>query len=223
MPTAPTMPRVSTGLMLTVLLHLALLYALLRSSPTPMVTVPRRAQPPIQWLRLLPLPRLAPPSITSSSHAPNKPNKPTTSPSAAAPTATPSATTHSEPITVPQNAIPAEPPTPDLTAPVPPAQRSMADILQQARHDLAGIDRELRKEHPERGISPPPDSKQAKLERGFEAAHAAVLPKWYEAATMEEITGADNRTRIYRVKSALGMFCIWIDQEGHKKYTTCPQ
>lgn len=229
LPMTLTMPRGSTGLMLTVLLHLALLYALLRPTAVPPAVKPRRVQAPIQWLRLLPLPRTASlPATPSTSHASAKPKA-----SAAAPSMT-----RSESISVltkqaankPPNDVAKEaasetakePPTPDLTMPAA-APRSVGDILQQAKRDLAGIDRELRKEHPDRGVALRPDSIQAKLERGFEAAHAAVLPKWYEAATMEEITGADNRTRIYRVKTALGMFCIAIADDGKKNYTTCPQ
>src|SRR5471032_1250833 len=179
MPIAPTMPRVSTGLMMTVSLHLAVLYALLRTTATPPTAAPHRAQPPIQWLRLLPPPRLASPPksatspispISTTSHAQNKPSA---SPSSAAPAAAPLTSTRSEPITAEPTAPADEPPTPDLTTSTAPAPRSAADILQQARRDLAGIDRELRREHPERGIAAPPDSKQRRLERGFEAAHAA--------------------------------------------------
>lgn len=219
---APTMPRVSTGLLLTVLLHLILLYALLQARTRPMAAAPHRAQPPIQWLRLPPLPRVAPP-VTRGLRRPHLPSQPTASRNAPMTSAAPSVTPRREAIAVQPNAPGNEPPTPDLTTPNADAPRSVADIMQQARRDLAGIDRELRKQHPERGSVAPPDSKQARLARGFEAAHAAVLPKWYEGATMEEITGGDDRKRVYRVKSALGMFCITLDQDGKKNYTNCPQ
>jgi hypothetical protein len=98
------------------------------------------------------------------------------------------------------------------------------DILQQARRDVGKIDRELRVTYPERAPIPGPDSKQMRLERGINAAHNAVPPKWYEGARIVELSTPDgeNKTRTYKIVTALLTYCINIRPDGKKSYTSCP-
>ncbi|MFA9217835.1 MAG: hypothetical protein ACEQSK_12125, partial [Sphingomonadaceae bacterium] len=98
-----------------------------------------------------------------------------------------------------------------------------ADSVTQARRDVGKIDQELRKTFPERGLAPVPDSTQAKLERGFNAAHDAVPPKWYEGARITEISTPNSRTRTYRITTAVLTYCIVVTEEGRKNYINCPR
>ena len=98
-------------------------------------------------------------------------------------------------------------------------------MLAQARRDAGKIDRELRKTFPIAEALPPPDSKQARLQRGFDAAHEAVPPKWYQGARMVELStpGGENKTRVYKIITALLTYCINISPDGRKTYTSCPR
>lgn len=223
-------PRRWVGLLLTLLLHLALLYSLLLGKPAPQRQDGQAARPAIQWLLPLPPKRAA---ILPPPPAPGRPDRPDR------PAAKPAAATLLPP---PPPAIAAPAPTPAAEpAAAPPAEPvfgaappSAADIMRQPKRDLGKIDlgkidlgkleQELRKEFPLRGLpAPPPDSKQARLERGIDAAHEAVLPKWYEPARTVELSQPNSRVRIYKVSTALGAYCITIQEDGKKSYTNCPR
>lgn len=107
-----------------------------------------------------------------------------------------------------------------------PVPASASDLLQRARHDAGRIDKELRAAFPQRMPLPlpPPDSMQARLERGINAAHDAVPPKWYQGARMVELTTADGERKIrtYKIITAIGAYCININPEGRRSYTSCP-
>ena len=115
-----------------------------------------------------------------------------------------------------------------------PPMPSAADMLARARKDLAGIDKELRKDFPEARIKAPLDTSQARLEKGFELAHEMAPPKWYEQAKIKELTvPAGHGARRYRVITAFGTYCVTygnnytaaVDtmQQGIKpKMSTCP-
>ena len=98
-------------------------------------------------------------------------------------------------------------------------------MLAQAKRDAGKIDKELRKTFPIAEALAPPDSKQARLQRGFDAAHEAVPPKWYQGARMVELStpGGENKTRVYKITTALLTYCINISPDGRKTYTSCPR
>lgn len=196
--------RICLALLLTVLVHLMLLHALrLKSAPA----TKARQGPDIQWLlTVTPPPRPAPPV----SDLPRRARHPAPAPSAPV-TPAPAPATTAQPITVQ--------PEPEFIPPHPSAD----DILRQARRDVGKIDQALRKEFPERGTPAPLDSKQARLERGINAAHDAVPPKWYEGAKITEIRTSGSTTRTYRIATALGEYCINVMQDGRKSYTNCPR
>ncbi len=205
-------PRFWLGLLLTAALHVAIVWMFaqhgqLRSD------APREQRAAIQWL--LPMRKAAPSAPRPAAQAPattskprRQPPKPVAAGSAAAPASEPQAIT-----------LPADPPDP-FAAPAAPTPGA-GDIMAQARKDIGKIDRDLRKAYPERGT--PPESRQARLERAFDAAHDAVPPKWYQAAKTVEITPPNAHTRMYRVVTALITYCISISEDGRKSYTTCPK
>lgn len=209
-------------LALTVLLHAGLLYAVLQESRRTREHQPRG--PAIQWL-------LAP-SAPSAARQPARP-LPASAPvrvqvRVPVPTVPPAQRPDNAPaLSTPEPATPgtADDPFAPAAARVP-VPASASDLLQRARHDAGRIDKELRAAFPQRMPLPlpPPDSMQVRLERGINAAHDAVPPKWYQGARMVELTTADGerKTRTYKIITAIGAYCIHINPEGRRSYTSCP-
>lgn len=88
-----------------------------------------------------------------------------------------------------------------------------ADVVQQALKAVAGIDRQLRSEHRQE-FSAPPDTPHTRLAKGFAAAHAAVKPKWFEAARTELISAPNDPKRIYRITTGMGEYCLYYPDKG---------
>jgi hypothetical protein len=104
------------------------------------------------------------------------------------------------------DALPAEP--------APAASKAGALTLAQQALQVAGaIDRQLRAEHPQEFVAPS-DTAQTRLAKGFEEAHAAVKPKWFEAARIELFSAPNDPKRIYRVITATGEYCIYLPDKG---------
>ncbi|HJU99420.1 MAG TPA: hypothetical protein VJ752_02610 [Burkholderiaceae bacterium] len=206
------------GLLLTALIHLALLYAMWRQLPDRPAAPHTDGRLAIQWL--LPLaPRAAPARL-----APRLPPPPVATPRPG----TPEPARSVRPVEVapvppaqPQAITPPEPlpPEPDFG----PARPSADDIMRRARRDIAGIDQQLRKEFPSRGSEPPADGMQARLARGINAAHEAVGPKWYEGAKIVELSQPDSKTRVYKIMTAFVTYCFTQYEDGRKLYTNCPR
>jgi hypothetical protein len=204
------------GLLLTGVAHLAVLYFFLQSQR--LADPPRAPRDAIQWL--LPLPKGAAPRVAAPAPRVKTP---------------PAAPRQSSPIAEPAPAAPIAPsasePAP-APAPYDPFAQTQAappsgtdGMLAQAKLDAGRIDKELRKIFPIAEPLPPPDSKQARLQRGFDAAHEAVPPKWYQGARMVELSTPDgeNKTRTYKITTALLTYCINIYSDGRKSYTECPR
>ena len=208
------------GLLVTGLLHIAIIYAFMQRQH--MADAPRAHREEIQWL--LPMarpaikPQLQPQSKPQSKPAPQaiaKPALQTITPPKAPDT--PAAPPEPPAITLPDD--------PFAQAPAPPRPQSASDILNQAKLDVGKIDKELRATYRQRAPEPPPDSKQARLERGINAAHDAVPPKWYQGAKIVELTRPDgeDKTRVYKIITAVGAYCIHVHPDGRKSYTLCPK
>jgi len=93
----------------------------------------------------------------------------------------------------------------------------LSQLLQNVKGDIAALDREQHKNHPE-PKGPPIDSVQSKLEKAI--ASAAAPPKWYEGARTEEITSAgdvESGDRRYRIKTAFGTYCVRYPGDGSQK------
>lgn len=104
-----------------------------------------------------------------------------------------------------------------LAAPSTTAQGAPAalppDVLRQALKAAGAIDRELRTERRE-SLTLDANSVQAKLDKGFAAAHAAVKPKWYEKAQVELFSAPNDPRRIYQVTTALGTYCLFYPNKA---------
>ena len=181
------------------LLHLALFWAVTRPVPKSVEHDGR------VWLQLMPpLPQ------TRGFIAPAEP-KPEPAPpplpvfradaaiTAPAPKAVPATTPQADPL--PAEAAPAAPRAGALT------------LAEQALQAAGAVDRQLRTEHPQE-FTAPPDTPQTRLAKGFEEAHAAVKPKWFEAARIELWSAPNDPKRIYRVITATGEYCIYMPDKG---------
>ena len=103
--------------------------------------------------------------------------------------------------------LPAEPvPAAPKAAPLP--------LAQQALQAAGAIDRQLRAEHPREFVAPP-ETAHTRLAKGFAQAHAAVKPKWFEAARIELWSAPNDPKRIYRVITATGEYCIYLPDKGN--------
>ncbi|WP_317203967.1 hypothetical protein [Janthinobacterium sp.] len=207
-------PRIGIGLLIAVA-HLALLYAFLASRPVPPPEAAQAERPAIQWLLATPRARPAPaPSATLLALPPPRRKTP--------PAIAPSSVATAAPVpAAPPVQAPAEADAPPAAAP---ARPSIDEIMRIAKRDIGKIDQQLRKDFPQRSIQAPLDTPQARLERGFAAAHAAVPPTWYEAAKMEELTPLDTSgSRIYKISTALLTYCVTISPTGERRYTNCPR
>jgi hypothetical protein len=125
-------------------------------------------------------------------------------------------------------------PAPEPAAPTP-AARSVDDMLQQARRDLGKIDKDLKKEFPQRGIRAPIDTAQKRLVKGIELANELAPRKWYEPTKITEVIDPSGEgRRRYRVITAGGTYCMTYDgvgtpngrdhgtQPSTPKMTNCP-
>ena len=88
------------------------------------------------------------------------------------------------------------------------------NLAQRALQTAGAIDRQLRAEHPQEFVAPP-DTAQTRLAKGFAEAHAAVKPKWFEAARIELWSAPNDPKRIYRVITATGEYCIYLPDKGN--------
>ena len=209
-------PRRAPGLVLVFALHLALLYAFLQTRPRPELPDAPRG-PAIQWLhyapatprkpQAMPVPRPVKNSASMRRAAPISVPRPAPAPTA---TAEPAAETAAPPEV--ETALQARP--------------GAADILAQAKRDVGKIDRELRKQFPQRGEQKFEDTAFKRMQQGFAEAYAAVPPKWYEASKIEEVGANEARgSRTYKITSALGTLCVTTraGKNGETLIGMCPQ
>ena len=217
MTSLPPLHRRAPGLLLIVLLHAGLAYVIVQSRPRLATDENLPQGPAISWLRHtlpappkpLPLPSIKP----AAARVPRLPSLPILAPvSRPLPAAS-----------VAQAPAPA-PVTPEaITAPPAP---SAAEILAQAKRDVGKIDRELRKEFPQRGEQKLDDTGFKRMQQGFAEAYAAVPPKWYEASKIEEIgANAAKGSRTYKITSALGTLCVTTraGKQGETMIGMCPK
>ncbi len=78
---------------------------------------------------------------------------------------------------------------------------------------VGAIDRELRAGE-RKFVTAPPDTAQARFERGFAEARAAVKPKWFEAAQIELFSAPNDPKRIYRIVTAFGEYCLYYPDKA---------
>ena len=216
------------GLLLTLVLHIAIIYALLKSNqPTSRFLDsedPRRIQillldpqsPPVHTpdpgneaaQHRVPHTRPVGPSTESKLHPPRTPfSVPATA---------------SESIQTPAQKEPDG--TVARSTPLPAPSINLDQLLESSKRDIGKIDRELRKADPI-GNNKSPDSPQSALEKGIAGAGAAVRPKWYEAAKIEELpSGHDGAAKSggpkrYKIITGSGLtYCITDPADGSPKH-----
>lgn len=161
------------------------------------------------WIQLLQARQLATVQDPPASKASSAPANPSRSPekSATRPLDTAEPAPASPPPGVQDDALPAE------AAPAAPRAGTLT-LAEQALQAAGAIDRQLRAEHPQEFVAPP-DTPQTRLAKGFAEAHAAVKPKWHEAARIELWSAPNDPKRIYRVITATGEYCIYLPDKGN--------
>jgi len=212
MTSLPILLRRAPGLLLLVLLHAGLAYVILQSRPRLATDENLPQGPAITWLR----------------HTLPAPPKPVALPSAQAAAARlprlPLPAPISRPLPSPTVEPAPAPATPEaITLVTPP---SAADILAQAKREVGKIDRDLRKEFPQRGEQKLDDTAFKRMQQGFAEAYAAVPPKWYEASKIEEVGANEARgSRTYKITSALGTLCVTTraGKQGETMIGMCPK
>jgi hypothetical protein len=205
-----------TGLALTVLLHVAVL--LVWRAPSAPETGPDAAREAINWVNIVPR------VVTNSRPPPASRPAPVPRPRAPSPAAPPQKTEIAE-TAIPQHVLDDVAALPSPLEPVPaaPAAATADSILQQARRDVGKIDKDLRKEFPDRGLGRAPDSPEMRLARGMEAAHDAVKPKWYQPARIREISVPGKYgSKMYKVTTALGSYCVSYGSTVSQNHTGRP-
>ncbi len=204
MPTEPTtFPQRTrlSGVAATLGLHIVLVacYQLARTQSAPEDELPRVA---IQWVNIRPnLPVPAKPATRTP--LPALTIKPVTRRAVAV---APPVATQIMPTEIVPPVTPAEP------APEPAAAATGAtvyDMLQQARRDVGKIDKDLKKQYPDRFIKAPIDTPTKRLVKGIALAHELAPPKWYQPAKIQElIDPAGVGRKRYRVITSGGTYCL---------------
>jgi hypothetical protein len=221
MTSLPPLPRRAPGLLLIVLLHAGLVYVIVQSRPRLASDENLPQGPAISWLRHtlpappkplpLPLPSIKP----ATARVPRLPSLPIVAPvSRPLPIAS-----------VAQAPAPAPAPVTPEAITVTPAP-SAAEILAQAKRDVGKIDKDLRKDFPQRGEQKLDDTGFKRMQQGFAEAYAAVPPKWYEASKIEEFgANAARGSRTYKITNALGTLCVTTGagKNGETMIGNCPK
>ena len=186
------------GLTAVALLHVALLWFATRPVPN------LQTQDERVWIQLLrtapPLPKAVP---VQTMRVPAAQTSPKRLAEAAPAPAVPAA-----------QSAPAPSETPEELALLADPQAALpSDVKQQMLKIAGAIDRELRAQQ-RQGFSAPVDTPATRLAKGMAAAHAAVKPKWYEAARVELFSAPNDPKRIYRVITATGEYCLFYPDKG---------
>jgi hypothetical protein len=227
---APTTDR-RMGLLLTALVHVGLIvgWQAVRTLPAP-APADNAARTSIMWIPLsLPKPRVREPETTPTPKEAISPRP--------LPDLLPRSSRFVTPIPAPAADTTSAPTTPAVSADVPSqaaTQKPGAEqIMEQARRDIRGIDKALRKEN-RPYIAAPPDSPQIRLRRGIEQANAMAPNRIWEAPKIEElVNNTGDGARRSRVISGGGTYCIterapttsidMIEKHGKQRITSCPQ
>ena len=218
MTSLPPLPRRAPGLLLIVLLHAGFAYLVLQSRPHAPTDEKLPQGPSITWLRYTAPASPKPVPVPLPSAKPAAARPPRLPVPVSAPVSRPLPPHAVELIPAPAPATPQA-----ITLVAPP---SAADILAQAKRDVGKIDRDLRKEFPQRGEQKLEDTGFKRMQQGFAEAYAAVPPKWYEASRIEEVGANEARgSRTYKITSALGTLCVTTraGKNGETMIGNCPK
>jgi hypothetical protein len=227
------------GLLLTVLLHVALVigWQATRTLPPP-VSTQDDARNRIMWIPL-PQPALRPEPRREEPAAPRpdtlapRPHlRPAPAPAVPQAIQVVPATPAAPPADSMAPARAANAEAPAQPAPAPASAPNAKQILERARRDIGGIDKALRKEN-NPYIGAPVDSPQIRLRRGIEEANALAPNRIWEAPKVEElVNNTGDGARRTRVVGARGTYCVteratntdveMIEHHGKLRITNCP-
>jgi hypothetical protein len=207
------------GIALVILLHLALVWLATRPVRNP---VPHDTW---VWVTRLPPPEMNMPIVEPwgmweqkpppAGHGVHRQPAPAAGSRPPSPADSPASSSAPSPAPAPvsqdaeERALPDSPDTPTFKADSQPATDAVARALKSA----GAIDRQLRAEHPQQ-FSAPPDTPHARFIKGLEAAHAAVGPKWFEAARTELVSAPNDPKKIYKVTTAAGSYCLYFPDKA---------
>lgn len=206
-------------------MHAALFGAFMAQRYRLPATADGKVLDPVQWL-LPPAPRepVPAPAAAPSKPAPARPEVkhfPVIKPPVGVPAAP-----------VPQAAPPAPATVQEAPAPDPfsqPLQPRPSNEALLRGHDWGAgkADHELRGGKLAKLVQPT-DTLQAGLEKAFRDAGEAVPPKWFQAPDIREISVPDGRTRVYKIRTAMGTYCFYKpDASLEARYTyalmQCPR
>ncbi len=228
------------------LLHIALLSALLAQRYRPPQRHADRELEAVQWLLPLAKPAAGKPAPTQDKEEPRQAARPLSAPARAQALPRPAlaakdAIPAAEPMPAPAAPSPASPAVSATVSPPnsPPAATDPFDLSATRPAPSAGA--LLRRDdwgagkadHDLRGgklakLVRPTDTLQAGLERAFREAGEAVPPKWFSAPEIREMPVPDGRTRMYKIRTAIGTYCFYKPdpslQAGYDyKLMTCPR
>ena len=182
----------SPSLLLIAVLHLGLLYVLLKSQTQPERELDSSSGPAITWLRATP-------------PAPSRPVVKTVLKTVGKTQVKPVNKAIDKPLAEHQSIPAAIVAAPAEETPVPATSRA-ADILAQAKRDIGKIDKDLRKEFPLRDGMKFEDTGFKRMQQGFAAAYVGTPG----GVQVEEVGVANEKTgiRVYKITSALG--CVLV-------------
>jgi hypothetical protein len=215
---APLPERRFAGILLTVLVHAALLLGWQLARQLPSLEPLGAERPGVQWI--------APPAKVAP--APRQERR--------APLPVPTRPRVAAPLSLP--VLPSEQTAPaafaanPAGAPAPAAPATAAEILQRARRELGAIDRALRKENRPYLVAPP-DSPQIRMRNGIEqAAEMAPNRLWETPKVQELVNNTGDGARRTRVITGGGTYCVterspatgidMIEKHGKQSITNCP-
>lgn len=216
-----------TAWLLTIALHALLLAALVQRPPQP--AAPAANGPAIQWL--LPLRPAAPHSVTQAAGSarpvavrPQPARKRTTEDRAIEG----QPVREGEPASATVDVAPASefaPAGEPVSAADPLAtQPALGTLMGRTTYGAGKLDHELRG-----GKLARLNKEDAALRASVDAAFRdAVARKWYEPASLQEISTPSDRVRVYKMKTLMGTVCISVpDPSLEKRYnyliTNCPR
>jgi hypothetical protein len=210
------------GILLTVLVHAALILGWLLARQLPSPEPLGEERPGVQWIAL---PAKVAPAATQERRAPLPiPTRPRVAAPLSSPVLPSEQTT---PAAAAAGADPAASPSPAPAAPA-----TAAEILQRARRELGSIDRALRQENRPYLVAPP-DSPQIRMRNGIEHAAEMAPNRLWEAPKVQElVNNTGDGARRTRVITGGGTYCVterspatgidMIEKHGKQSITNCP-
>lgn len=192
----PAPPQRATAIAVTIGIHVLVLGLFYLSRPTLEAQPDGRSM--VFWFVKEKVAEKLPAVTLPPARPPARPARPTAVP---VPPRSTSSALPAPPVAVTE--APSSPEAPSVTAPA--AAPGAEDIMNQARKDAGGIDRELRNQIPKGLVRAPISTPYKRFVKGVELANEMAPTAWYEAPKIKEVINpGGNGARRYRV----GNYCL---------------